>query len=93
MKIRYSAEAVEDLKRLREFIEIKNPAAAADAAQSIVKGVSRLKAHPLLGKVVSKAPDPESFRDLIVNKYTVRYMLVSDYIYILRIWHHREDKP
>ncbi len=93
MNIHYSVEAIADLERLRAFIEIKNPGAAAEAAHSIIKGISKLKVHPLLGKAVPKAPDPESIRDLIINNYTVRYLFVSHRIYILRIWHHREDKP
>lgn len=93
MKIHYAVEAIADLKRLREFIAIKNPVAATEAAQSIIKGISQLQLNPLLGKALPTAPDPESIRDLIINNYTVRYLLVPQNIYVLRVWHHREDKP
>jgi len=40
MRISYSPESIEDLKRLREFIEVKNPQAAKKIAESILKGIA-----------------------------------------------------
>jgi len=52
MKIFYSPEAIEDLKRVREFIEPKNPGAARRAAESLLKGISQWHPNPLLGTQV-----------------------------------------
>lgn len=87
MKVRYSPEAVEDLRRLRAFIEEKNPAAAQRAAATLIKGIDQLKAFPMLGTKVLRAPDPESVRDLVIGNYLARYLVHGEDIYVLRIWH------
>ena len=92
MKISYSRESVSDLIRLREFIEIKNPQAAHEIALSLSKGISQLKSFPLLGTEVELAPEPEKIRDLIIGNYIARYLIHSKQIYILRIWHHKEER-
>ena len=92
MKISYSPESIGDLIRLREFIEIKNPPAAQKIALSLSKGISQLKSFPLLGSEVELAPEPEKIRDLIIGNYIARYLIHSKQIYILRIWHHKEER-
>ena len=92
MKILYSPESVNDLIRLRRFIEVENPLAAQRAAAAIKEGITRLKAFPYLGVEVPQAPNPEMIRDLIIGKYIVRYLIRSSEIYILRVWHHKENR-
>ena len=91
MKISYSEEDIKDLVRLREFIEIKNPVAAQRVATSIIKGISNLKEFPRLGVKVGLSPEPDSVRDLIIGNYLARYLITERVIYILRIWHHKEE--
>lgn len=91
MNIRYSLEAVEDLRRLREFIEEKNPAAAQRAAATVLKGLTQLKSFPSLGTKVSRAPNPEAVRDLVIGNYLARYLVHEKEIYVLRIWHQKEN--
>ena len=92
MNVRYSPEAVEDLRRLREFIEEKNPVAAQNAASTLLAGINQLKAFPLLGTKVSLAPNPDSVRDLVIGNYLARYLVHEKEIYVLRIWHQKEDR-
>ena len=92
MNISYSPEAVEDLQRLREFIEVKNPQAARKAATSIINGINQLKSFPLIGTEVALAPDPEAIRDIVIGKYIARYLVFENDIYVLRIWHHKENR-
>ncbi|MEA3303803.1 MAG: type II toxin-antitoxin system RelE/ParE family toxin [Pseudomonadota bacterium] len=92
MRISYSPESIEDLRRLREFIDIKNPMAAQKAAASILKGIKQLKSVPYLGIEVPQAPNPEMIRDLIIGNYIVRYLVNSEEVYVLRVWHHQEDR-
>jgi hypothetical protein len=40
---------------------------------------------------VLKATDPEKIRDIYVGQYTVRYLITDELIYILRIWHGKEN--
>ncbi len=92
MKVSYSREAIGDLIRLREFIAIKKPQAAQKIARSIKKGISQLKTFPYLDVEVELAPNPEMIRDLIIGNYIARYLVHSKQIYILRIWHHKEER-
>lgn len=91
MNVRYSREAVNDLRRLREFIEVKNPRAAKKAASTILKGIAQLKDFPLLGTKVDRAPNPETVRDLVIGNYLARYLVHETELYVLRIWHQKED--
>jgi len=92
MKLVYTVDAVEDLAKLREFIEAHNPLAARRISVELIAGIATLIEHPKIGHPVSKAPDPEIIRDLIRGDYIVRYILHKSTIAILRIWHHREDR-
>ncbi len=92
MNVRYSLEAVEELRRLRGFIEEKNPVAARKAASIILKGINQLKSFPLLGAKVSRAPNPEYVRDLVIGNYLARYLVHEKEIYVLRIWHQKENR-
>ena len=92
MKLSYSREAISDLIRLREFIASKNPEAAQQIAKSIRNGIVQLKAFPYLGAEVELAPDPEMIRDLIIGNYIARYLTHKKQVYILRVWHHKEER-
>ncbi|MEP0000444.1 MULTISPECIES: type II toxin-antitoxin system RelE/ParE family toxin [Pseudomonadota] len=92
MKLVYTEEAIEDLKRLREFIAVHNPVAAARIAAELVGKIELLPDFPKLGVPVELAPDPESVRDIIFGKYVVRYSVHASAIIILRVWHGLEGK-
>jgi len=92
MKITYTPEAIKDLIRLREFIENKNPQSAQRIAKELINGMKQLKNFPLMGVKVKEAPDPDMIRDLIIGSYITRYLIHSNEIHILRIWHHKEER-
>ena len=92
MTLHYAREAIQDLERLRAFIAEKNPAAAARISRQLLEGIQNLKRFPQLGREVSKAPDPALIRDLILDRYVVRYLIAGDVLYILRIWHQKENR-
>jgi len=92
MRLIYSSEALDDLIRLREFIAQENPKAAQHISTTLVQGIKNLVDFPLLGKEVSHAPNSKIIRDLILGKYVVRYLILSESISILRVWHHRENR-
>ena len=91
MKVKYSPESVDDLQRVVEFVEVKNPFAARRIAIDIQEGVEKLKQFPKIGLPVMKASDPDKIRDLYVGNYTARYLIADKFIYILRIWHNKEN--
>ena len=92
MRIKYSADSVADLQRVVEFVETKNPFAARRIAIDLQEGVEKLRQFPKIGLPVLKSPDPERMRDLYISNYTVRYLISDEIIYILRVWHNKEDE-
>ncbi|HEC20746.1 MAG TPA: type II toxin-antitoxin system RelE/ParE family toxin [Gammaproteobacteria bacterium] len=92
MKVSYSPESIDDLHRVVEYVEAANPFAARRIAIDLQEGIERLKQFPEIGLPVLKAPDPERIRDLYIGNYTVRYLLASESIYILRVWHNKENE-
>ena len=92
IKVKYSPESIDDLQRVVEFVEVQNPYAARRIAIDLQEGVSRLKQFPEIGLPVMKATDPEKIRDLYVGDYTVRYLLADETVYILRVWHNKENE-
>ncbi len=92
LEVEYSPQSLKDLHWVVEFVEVKNPYAARRIAIDLQEGVFRLKQFPEIGLPVIKAPDPERIRDLYVGAYTVRYLITDATIYILRVWHNRENE-
>ena len=88
----YTDEAIEDLKRLREFIAVHNPAAATRIATELVGKIGLLPDFPKMGTPVEMAPVPDSVRDMVFGKYVVRYSLHTSAIIILRAWHSIEGE-
>lgn len=90
MKMNYSPESIQDLIRLRKFIEEKNPVAAERISSELLTGISKLKTFPKMGLPVRRAPDPRVIRDLFISHYTVRYLISRYNVTILRVWHGKE---
>ena len=92
MNQRFSPEAVEDLIRLRDFIEEKNPTAAQRIANDLLLGIEKLKVFPEIGLKVERAFEPKRIRDLFIGNYTVRYLIGDGEIVVLRVWHSKENE-
>ena len=91
MKIVYTGPALVDLDRLKQWIAVHNPNAARRMVTRLKQNVLQLAQFPLLGVALEENP---AIRDLIVDNYIVRYRLdtVKTFIYILKIWHGRENE-
>ena len=87
MKLVYTDEAIDDLKRLREFVAVHSPSAAARIANELVGKIELLPEFPKMGAPVQMAPVPDSVRDMVFGKYVVRYSVHASAIIILRVWH------
>ncbi|MBE0482732.1 MAG: type II toxin-antitoxin system RelE/ParE family toxin [Bacterioplanes sp.] len=92
MKLVYTDVAIDDLKRLREFIAVHNPSAAARIASDLVGKIELLPDFPKMGTPVEMAPVPDSVRDMVLGKYVVRYSVHASAIIILRVWHGLEGE-
>ena len=89
MKLEFTQSAVYDLQRLREFIAVKNPSAAASISQQLRRSIQRLIDQPMLGQALEELPD---VREWIAGDYLARYIVLEEQIIILRIWHTKEDR-
>lgn len=92
MKLYYTEVAVADLSRLRSFLELRTPDAAARVAGELGGRLERLQDFPLLDRPVVQAPDPQSVRDLVFGDSIVRYTVSGGTIVVLRVWHHNEQR-
>lgn len=92
MKLVYTDEAIEDLKRPRGFIAAHNPPAAGRIASELVSKIELLPDFPRMGTPVELAPVPDSIRDMVFGKYVVRYSVHVSAIIILRVWHELEGE-
>lgn len=92
MNLKFAPEAVDDLVRLRKFIEKKNPAAAQRIANDLLQGLEKLKIFPEIGLNVDRSFEPGRIRDLFIASYTVRYLIGDGEVFILRIWHNKENE-
>jgi len=91
MKLKWTNKALSDLARLYEFLAPANRQAAARTIQSLTSAPVRLMEQPYLGE------KPEEFelrevRRIQVGRYEMRYEIQASTIYVLRIWHTREDR-
>ena len=92
MKLVYTDEAIEDFKRLREFIAVHNHPTAGRIAAELVSKIELLPDFPRMGTPVEMAPGPDSIRDMVFGKYVVRYSVHVSTIIILRVWHELEGE-
>jgi len=92
--ILFSPDAVEDVERLRNFLDRENPDAARRALEVIWTAIDRLQEFPDLGAATGDA----DIRQIVVrfgaSGYIVRYSALpgESNILITRIWHGREAR-
>ena len=91
MALRWASRAYSDLVRLHEFLVPAAPAAAARTVRHLVAGAKRIPAHPRLGVRLPEFA-PREVRKVFVGDYEIRYELVDADVFILRIFHTREDR-
>lgn len=87
----WSDQALEDIERLYNFLKLDNPRAAARIVKELRLAPQRLRAMPRLGQRIYEFPVSE-IRRMIVGHYELRYEIRSEVIYVLRLWHGREER-
>ena len=89
-----SPDAVEDVERLRTFLDRNNPDAARRALALIWTAIDRLQEFPNLGMPTADT----DIRQIVVrfgaSGYIVRYAILpgDEDILVTRIWHGREAR-
>jgi len=91
MPLKWTKKALSDLARLYEFLAAVNPKAAARVLQQLVNAADSLPAHPNRGKRLEEFK-PRNVRRILAGHYEIRYEVTDNAIYLLRLWHSREDR-
>lgn len=91
MELKWASKALSDLARLYEFLAPANAPAAARAVQALVKAPGILLTHPRIGEQLFQF-EPREVRKILVGQFEVRYEIQGSIIYVLRLWHSREER-
>ncbi len=91
MDLEWTSKAVSDLARLYEFLALVNRPAAARTVQQLTAVPPTLLTNPRLGERLDEF-EPRDVRRLLVGGYEIRYEIAGATIYLLRLWHCREDR-
>lgn len=91
MRLKWTSKALDDLTRLYDFLAAINKPAAARAVQSLTNTPTRLLEQPYIGEKLEEF-EPREVRRILVGRYEMRYEIQDSAIYILRLWHTREDR-
>ncbi|MBK9440643.1 MAG: type II toxin-antitoxin system RelE/ParE family toxin [Comamonadaceae bacterium] len=91
MQIKWTSKAQSDLARLYEFLACVNRSAAVRAVRALTDAPRALLANPRIGEKLEEF-EPREVRRILVGKYEVRYEIQATNIYLLRLWHTREDR-
>ena len=91
MELKWTNKGLSDLARLHDFLAPVNPAAAARVVQSLAAAPSGPAGKPRIGGRLGVV-DPREVRRILVGNYELRYEIQDQVIYVLRIWHTREDR-
>jgi plasmid stabilization system protein ParE len=91
MNILWTDHALSDLARLYEFLAPVHKSAAAKVVQGITASVAHLAKYPRIGHRLNTY-NPREVRRLISGHYEIRYEIHDGSIYVLRLWHTRENR-
>lgn len=91
MELKWTDKALSDLTRLYNFLAPVNHRAATKMVQSLTVAPARLLEYPRIGERVEEF-DPREVRRIFVGHYEMRYEIQQSTIYVLRLWHTREDR-
>jgi plasmid stabilization system protein ParE len=93
MKVVWLLQAQDDIKRLYDFLLDKEPVAAERAVRAIQLGARKLVDFPHIGRPMG---DETQRRELCIpfgaSAYVLRYLIHSDTLVVIRVWHSREER-
>jgi len=91
MELKWTSKALADLARLYEFLAPTNKQAAARVVQALTKGPNILLTNARIGEQLFQFEGRE-VRRIFISNYEMRYEIQGSVIYVLRLWHTREDR-
>ena len=91
MEVKWTDKALRDLERLYAFLSRTNTSAAVSVVQALAKAPARLIANPRIGEQLFQF-QPREVRRILAGNYEVRYEIRNSMIFVLRLWHTRENR-
>lgn len=91
MELAWAGKALSDVARLYDFLAPANKPAAARAVQALTEAPATLLTNPRIGEQLFQF-EPREVRRILVRQYEIRYEIRDEIIYVLRLWHTREDR-
>jgi plasmid stabilization system protein ParE len=76
---------------LYDFLAPVAPQAANKAMLALIRAPDKLRILPRIGSRIAGFGDQE-VRRMLVGNYEMRYQILDDVIFIIRIFHTREDR-
>ena len=91
MKLVWSRYALEDRRAIFEYLESRDPAAAADMDEKIETGVLNLRSYPNMGR----RGRVDTTRELVIigTPFIVSYVVMPDRVKLLRVLHGAREWP
>lgn len=93
-EIRFSPDALDDLKGIKEYIaqELMNEQAASDTVSAIMKRVRQLAEFPESGMLLSSVIGLDvSYRFIVCGNYIAFYRFENGVVYVSRVLYGRRD--
>ncbi|NRP86269.1 hypothetical protein GFPCMMHI_02173 [Ensifer adhaerens] len=91
MELKWTAKAQSDLIRVHDFLASVSKPAAIRAVQTLSAAPLQLLQYPRVGERLEEF-EPRDVRRIVVGAYEMRYEIAGSTVFILRIWHGREDR-
>jgi plasmid stabilization system protein ParE len=91
LQSQWSTSARRDLIRVYAFLKDVNPRAAKQIVSNLNLAAKNLCMHPNMGHRLEDYSS-QNIRALIAGDYEIRYEVLGEIIYIIRVWHTREDR-
>ena len=91
MKVRLTSRANLDLRLQIDWLTDRSPRSARKAIRAIFDAISRLKSHPLSGRVIAGGERETQVRFGLFG-FVVRYEVRRDEVVIVRVFHRAQDR-
>ncbi|MCK7066319.1 type II toxin-antitoxin system RelE/ParE family toxin [Enterobacter bugandensis] len=91
MEVYWTLKAQDDLERIYRFALQYSRQRADDVLDRLIIGCAGLTAHPAIG-IQQTRYEPREVRKVLFNDYEVHYELRDNDIYIVDLWHTKEER-
>lgn len=92
MRLEFTEEASNDLEYIQTFLIDANVSNYQVIVADIIEAADNLLFFPRIGLKVAIAASPNEVRDYYHKGFCLRYLITPMCIYILRVWHQRENE-